>query len=52
MKYIKNDLRSRIDDEFLNDCLVCYIEDEVFETVHNETIIDRFQNMTSRRVRL
>ncbi|KAM3359150.1 hypothetical protein P3S68_022083 [Capsicum galapagoense] len=52
MKYIKNDLRSRIGDEFLNDCLVCYIEDEVFETVHNETIIDRFQNMTSRRVRL
>ncbi|XP_070014176.1 uncharacterized protein [Nicotiana sylvestris] len=33
MKYIKNDLRSRIGDEFLNDCLVCYIEDEVFETI-------------------
>ncbi|XP_047256024.1 zinc finger MYM-type protein 1-like [Capsicum annuum] len=49
MKYIKNDLRSRIGDEFLNDCLVCYIEDEVFETVHNEAIIDHFQNMTSRQ---
>ncbi|XP_075103491.1 uncharacterized protein LOC142178065 [Nicotiana tabacum] len=26
MKYIKNDLRSRIGDEFINDCLICYIE--------------------------
>ncbi|XP_070036526.1 uncharacterized protein LOC142166853 [Nicotiana tabacum] len=27
MKFIKNDLRRRIGDEFLNDYLVCYIED-------------------------
>ncbi|XP_060203050.1 uncharacterized protein LOC132631494 [Lycium barbarum] len=52
MKYIKNDLRSRIGDQFLNDCLVCYIEDEVFESVPNDVIIDRFQNMTSRRGQL
>ncbi|XP_060202659.1 uncharacterized protein LOC132631073 [Lycium barbarum] len=52
MKYIKNDLRSRIGDQFLNDCLVCYIEDEVFESVPNDAIIDRFQNMTSRRGQL
>ncbi|XP_070050001.1 uncharacterized protein [Nicotiana tomentosiformis] len=50
MKFIKNDLRSRIGDDFLNDCLVCYIEDEVFESVSNDAIIDRFQNMTSRRL--
>ncbi|XP_070034258.1 uncharacterized protein [Nicotiana tomentosiformis] len=52
MKYIKNDLRSRIGDEFLNDCLVCYIEDEVFESVPNDAIIDCFQNMITRRVQL
>nr|XP_009797728.1 PREDICTED: uncharacterized protein LOC104244108 [Nicotiana sylvestris] len=52
MKYIKNDLRSRIGDEFLNGCLVCYIEDEVFETVPNDAIIDRFQSMTTCRVQL
>ncbi|XP_009610284.2 uncharacterized protein [Nicotiana tomentosiformis] len=52
MKFIKNDLRSRIGDDFLNDCLVCYIEDGVFESVPNDAIIDRFQNMTSRRVQL
>ncbi|XP_075084727.1 uncharacterized protein LOC142167982 [Nicotiana tabacum] len=52
MKYVKNDLRSRFGDEFFNDCLVCYIEDEVFESVPNDAVIDRFQNMTSRRVQL
>ncbi|XP_016487449.2 uncharacterized protein LOC107807553 [Nicotiana tabacum] len=52
MKYIKNYLRSRIGDEFLNDCLVCYIEDKVFESVPNDAIIDHFQNMTTRRVQL
>ncbi|XP_075082580.1 uncharacterized protein LOC142166872 [Nicotiana tabacum] len=52
MKYVKNDLRSRIGDEFFNDCLVCYIEDEVFESVPNDAIIDHFQNMTSSRVQL
>ncbi|XP_009590189.2 uncharacterized protein [Nicotiana tomentosiformis] len=52
MKYIKNDLRSSIDDEFLNDCLICYIEDEVFESVPNDAIIDCFQNKSSRRVQL
>ncbi|XP_019234688.1 PREDICTED: uncharacterized protein LOC109215121 [Nicotiana attenuata] len=29
MKYIKDELRSSIDDAFLNDCLVCYFEKEV-----------------------
>nr|XP_009605390.1 uncharacterized protein LOC104099958 [Nicotiana tomentosiformis] len=52
MKYIKNDLRSKIGDGFLNDCLVCYIEDEVFESVPNDAIIDRFQNMTTLLVLL
>nr|XP_016495141.1 PREDICTED: uncharacterized protein LOC107814271 [Nicotiana tabacum] len=52
IKFIKNDLRSRVGDDFLNDCLVCYIEDGVFESVPNDAIIDRFQNMTSHRVQL
>ncbi|XP_009609519.1 uncharacterized protein [Nicotiana tomentosiformis] len=52
MKFINNDLRSRIGDDFLNNFLVCYIEDEVFESVPNDAIIDRFQNTTSLRVQL
>nr|XP_016439432.1 PREDICTED: zinc finger MYM-type protein 1-like [Nicotiana tabacum] len=45
MKYIKNDLRNRMDDDFLNDCLVCYIERKIFKIVSNDAIIDRFQSM-------
>ncbi|KAM3343687.1 hypothetical protein P3S68_025777 [Capsicum galapagoense] len=52
MKFIKNYLPSRIGDDFLNDCLVCYIKDEVFDSVPNDAIIDHFQNMTTRRMQL
>ncbi|XP_015087076.1 zinc finger MYM-type protein 1-like [Solanum pennellii] len=30
MKYIKNELRNSIGDEFLNGCLVCYVERKIF----------------------
>ncbi|XP_075098778.1 uncharacterized protein LOC142175699 [Nicotiana tabacum] len=52
MKYIKNDLRNRMDDDILNDCLVCYIERKIFKTVSNDAIIDRFQSMKTRRGQL
>nr|XP_009612353.1 uncharacterized protein LOC104105691 [Nicotiana tomentosiformis] len=52
MKYIKDELRSSISDAFLNDCLVCYFEKEVFVNISNDAIIDRFQNMKARRVQL
>ncbi|XP_060200713.1 uncharacterized protein LOC132628978 [Lycium barbarum] len=49
MKLIKTDLRNRMDDELLSDCLVSYIEKEVFSTISNEDIMDTFQKMKSRR---
>ncbi|XP_019233813.1 PREDICTED: uncharacterized protein LOC109214361 [Nicotiana attenuata] len=52
MKYIKCELSSSISDAFLNDCLVCYFEKEVFVNISNDAIIDRFQNMNARRVQL
>ncbi|XP_075098804.1 uncharacterized protein LOC142175723 [Nicotiana tabacum] len=52
MKYIKDEFRSSISDAFLNDCLVCYFEKEVFVNISNDAIIDRFQNMKARRVQL
>lgn len=52
MKIVKTDRRNRIGDEFLNDCLVCYIEKDVFQTVTNETAMKRFQDMKDRRMLL
>ncbi|XP_061364098.1 uncharacterized protein LOC133307586 [Gastrolobium bilobum] len=36
MKYIKTALRNRMRDEWLNDCLVPYIEKDVFDSIVNE----------------
>ncbi|XP_047260140.1 uncharacterized protein LOC124893053, partial [Capsicum annuum] len=49
MKHIKNEVRNNIGDQYLNDCLVCYMEHDVFANVSNDVIIDRFQNMKTRR---
>ncbi|XP_015084257.1 zinc finger MYM-type protein 1-like [Solanum pennellii] len=42
MKYIKNELRNSIGDEFLNGFLVCYVESKIFAYVSNDAIIYRF----------
>ena len=52
MKAVKTDLRNRIGDEWLNDSLVVYIENEIFDYIDNELILNRFQNMDSRRNQL
>ena len=50
MNIIKSRLRNRMGDEFLNDCLVTYIERETFDCIDNEKIIQSFQNMKPRRM--
>ena len=52
MKAVKIDLRNRMRDEWLNDSLVIYIENETFDYIDNELILNRFQNMDSRRNQL
>lgn len=49
MKIIKSSLRNRMGDQLLNDCLVTYIENDVFANVSNEDIMQQFQNMKNRR---
>ncbi|XP_009786661.2 uncharacterized protein [Nicotiana sylvestris] len=52
MKFIKNDLRSRMNDEFFSGCLVPYVEKNVFDSISNDAIIKTFQDMKPRRVQL
>ena len=52
MKAVKTDLRNRMGDEWLNDSLVVYIEKEIVDSIDNELILNRFQNMDSRRNQL
>jgi hypothetical protein len=48
MKIVKTRLRNRMSDEWLNDCLVIYVERDVLDSVDDELIIQRFQNMKPR----
>ena len=42
---IKNRLRNQIRDQWMNDCLVTYIEKDIFKTIKCEEIMQQFQNM-------
>ncbi|KAL0744546.1 hypothetical protein Bca4012_086059 [Brassica carinata] len=50
MKLVKTAARNRIGDQFLSDCMVCFIEKELFDSVSNEKVIKKFQMMNERRV--
>jgi hypothetical protein len=51
MTFIKNKLRNSMGDQYLNDCLVTFIEKVFFLQVDDEDIISRFQK-APRRVNL
>ncbi|KAL8138816.1 hypothetical protein V2J09_004817 [Rumex salicifolius] len=52
MNIIKTDLRNKMNDEFLSDALVCYVEKDVFKSIDNETIMQHFQSMKIRKIDL
>ncbi|RID65633.1 hypothetical protein BRARA_D00817 [Brassica rapa] len=47
---VQRSARNRIGDQFLSDCMVCFIEKELFDSVSNEKVIKKFQMMNERRV--
>ncbi|XP_074342835.1 uncharacterized protein LOC141680533 [Apium graveolens] len=49
MNIVMTRLLNRIGDEWLNDLLVAYIERDIFLCVKTEDVLQRFQNMKSRR---
>jgi hypothetical protein len=52
MNIVKNRLRNRMGDQWMNDCLITYIEKDIFKTISNEEIMQRFQGMKTRRGQL
>ncbi|XP_057506609.1 uncharacterized protein LOC130789836 [Actinidia eriantha] len=52
MKIVKNRLRNRMGDQWMHDTLVVYIEKDIFNSITNDAIIYRFQNMKNRRGQL
>jgi len=52
MNIVKNRLRNRMGDQWMNDCLVTYIENDIFKTISNEKIMQRFQCIKTCRGQL
>ncbi|KAI5010448.1 hypothetical protein ZWY2020_012585, partial [Hordeum vulgare] len=42
MKIVKNVLRNKISDDFMNHSLICYVEKELLSKIPNEVIVKRF----------
>ena len=49
MNIVKNRLRNRMRDQWMNDHLLVYIEKDIFDIIDNETIMQHFQNIKTRR---
>jgi len=49
MKIVKTNLCNRIGDEFMNNCLICYVEKEETMKVTNNVVVCRFMKMQGRR---
>ena len=52
MNIVKNRLLNRMGDQWINDFLITYIEKDIFKTISNEEIMQRFQSMKTRRGQL
>lgn len=52
MNQVKDKLRNSMGDQMLNDWLITFLEKEVFLEVSTDAIIDRYQNMKTRREQL
>jgi hypothetical protein len=50
MKIVKTTLRNKMEDDFLTDSLIMYIEKEIAEKFSIDSIIDDFRDMQERRV--
>ncbi|MCH83259.1 zinc finger MYM-type protein [Trifolium medium] len=52
MKIIKTRLRNKMEDDFLKDYMIVYIEDEIAEKFTSYEIVDEFKCIQSRRVHI
>jgi type IV secretory pathway TrbL component len=50
MNTMKTNLRTTMGDQLLNDCLVIYIEREIFKKVTDDNVIKIFMTVRRRRV--
>ncbi|KAL6543005.1 hypothetical protein OROHE_010525 [Orobanche hederae] len=49
MSLVKNKLRNKMEDEYLSDCLMLYIEKDIARAISVDSIIDDFRDLKERR---
>ncbi|KAK2642205.1 hypothetical protein Ddye_023968 [Dipteronia dyeriana] len=52
MKLVKTSLRNKMDDDFLTDCMVIYIEREIADIIDLDSIMDEFDDVKPRKTKL
>ena len=50
MNVIKTDFRNKIEDEFLSDAMMLFIERDIVATISMDSIIGDFEDLKRRRV--
>ena len=50
MKLVKTELRNKMEDDFLNDSLMLYIEEDIVSIFSLDSIVDDFEDLKERRV--
>nr|XP_020180997.1 uncharacterized protein LOC109766638 [Aegilops tauschii subsp. strangulata] len=45
MNVVKKKLRYKMGDQFMSDCLICYVEKDIFSTVTNDVVLNIFKAM-------
>ncbi|KAL6179051.1 hypothetical protein ACLB2K_050567 [Fragaria x ananassa] len=50
MNILKNKLRNKMEDDFLDDLMVLYIEKELADSIENDSVIEEFEKLGRRRV--
>ena len=51
MKLVKTPLRNKMEDDFLTDCMVIYIEREIADIIDLDSIIDEFDYVKPRKTK-
>jgi hypothetical protein len=52
MNVVKKKLTNKMCDQFMSDCLICYVEKDMFSTISNDEVIDLFKKMKFRSGKL
>ena len=52
MNVVKKKLRNKIGDQFMSDCLICYVEKEMFSPISNDVVFDLFKAIKDRKGKL